>query len=145
MHKNFTKRVQEVVGIANRIAHEYEMDYVGTEHILLAIVREGTGLAWQLLKDKGVTEARLKEEIDRLMKKSMEDTWVFGRLPGTPHYRNVVALAIQQAEKMGAENIGTEHMLLALLKEEGSVAHGALMALNCDFDEIHQAIVNHKS
>ncbi len=143
MHKKFTERVERVVGLANRIAREYELDYVGTEHILLAICREGTGLGWDVLKRRGISEGKLKEEIDRLTKKSMEDTWVFGRLPGSPHFRNVVAAAIEQAESMKADSICTEHILLALLKEKGCVAQAALATLGCDFDGVFRDITGH--
>ena len=70
------------------------------------------------------------------MRKSLEDTWVFGRLPGTPHFRNVVATALEQAEKMETDMLRTEHLVLALLKEEGSVAYEALKSLGCDFDSV---------
>ena len=145
MYTKFTKRVEKVVKLANVIAREYDLDYVGTEHILLAIRREGTGLGSQVLEERGISEARLKEEIDRLTKKSMEDTWVFGRLPGTPHFRNVVAAALEQAEEIKAERLRTEHLLLALLKEKGSVAYNALKALDCTFDNIHAAILERTS
>ena len=145
MYTKFTKRVEKVVKLANVIAREYDLDYVGTEHVLLAIRREGTGLGSQVLEERGISEARLKEEIDRLTKKSMEDTWVFGRLPGTPHFRNVVADALEQAQEIKADRLRTEHLLLALLKEKGSVAYNALHALDCTFDNIHAAILERTS
>jgi ATP-dependent Clp protease ATP-binding subunit ClpC len=141
MYTKFTKRVEEVVKIANTIAREYELDYVGTEHILLALAREGTGLAAKLLAQRGLDEARLKAEVDRLTQKSMEDTWVFGRLPGTPHFRNVVAVALEEAERKQAGLLRTEHLLLALLREQGSVAYNALTNLGCTYDEIDAAII----
>jgi ATP-dependent Clp protease ATP-binding subunit ClpC len=140
MYTKFTKRVEEVVKLANAIAREYELDYVGTEHILLAISREGGGLGAKILVERGLTEAKLKAEVDRITQKSMEDTWVFGRLPGTPHFRNVVAVALDEAERLQAGLLRTEHLLLALLKEEGSVAYNALHSLGCDYKTIAAAV-----
>jgi ATP-dependent Clp protease ATP-binding subunit ClpC len=98
-----------------------------------------------LLTGNGITGSKLKDEVDRLTRKSMEDTWVFGRLPGSPHFRNVVATALEEAEKLNDEKLHTEHLLLALLKEEGSVAYNALRSLGCDYQKIHADIVARKS
>ncbi len=141
MYRKFTERVEKVVKLASVIAREYELDYVGTEHILLALQREGTGRAAQLLEAHGVTADKLKAEVDLLTRKSMEDTWVFGRLPGSPHFRNVIATALEEAEKLNQDKLQTEHLLLALLKEEGSVAYNALHNLGCNFATIHADIV----
>ncbi|MCB9851133.1 MAG: hypothetical protein H6817_10575 [Phycisphaerales bacterium] len=140
MYRKFSERVEKVVKLASKIAREYELEYVGTEHILLAIRRDGTGLGAKVLADRGISEEQLKAEVDKLVKKSMEDTWVFGRLPGTPHFRNVVAAALEQAEKMEADMLRTEHLLLALLKEHGSVAYEALRNLKCDYDSVLAAV-----
>ena len=86
-----SERVAEVIRIANRIAREYDQEYVGTEHLLLAIQREGTGIGAAVLDKHGVTADKLRAEVDRLMRKQMEETWVFGRLPGTPHFKNVMS------------------------------------------------------
>ena len=134
MYTKFTKRVEKVVKLANVIAREYELDYVGTEHVLLAIRREGTGLGSQVLEERGISEARLKEEIDRLTKKSMEDTWVFGRLPGTPHFKQVVGCAIEEAERARDKKVGTEYLLLGLLREKGCVAERAMAKLGLSLE-----------
>lgn len=130
-----SQRVAEVIKLANQIAREYEREYVGTEHVLLAIAREGHGVGAAILKKNGITEAGLKREVDNLIKKQMEETWVFGRLPGTPHFKNVVASAIKQCQDMGAREVCTEHLLLALLLEKGSVAHKALRAVGLSYNE----------
>jgi ATP-dependent Clp protease ATP-binding subunit ClpC len=133
-------RVAEVIKIANQVAREYDRDYVGTEHVLLAISREGTGIGAAILNKHGLTEQRLRTEIDKLIKKQMEETWVFGRLPGTPHFKNVVAQAIKQCQELGAKEVCTEHLLLALLTERGSVAHKCLKALKLTFDQARQDV-----
>jgi len=137
MHPQFTDRVAQVVKLAGAIARERGLEYVGTEHILLAIRQEGGGLGSKLLADRGISLEMLRTEIDKLVQKSMEDTWVFGRLPGSPHFRNVVATALEEAEKTKSSKLRTEHLVLALLKEEGSVACRALRTLGCDYAEVH--------
>jgi ATP-dependent Clp protease ATP-binding subunit ClpA len=134
-------RVAEVIKLANGIAREYEREYVGTEHVLLAIQREGTGIGAAVLAKRGVTAGQLRDEIDKLIKKQMEETWVFGRLPGTPHFKNVVATAIQQCQELGAKEVCTEHLLLALLVEKGSVAHKALKNLGLTREQVRSDIL----
>jgi ATP-dependent Clp protease ATP-binding subunit ClpC len=129
-------RVAEVIKLANAIAREYEQEYVGTEHVLLAIQREGTGVGSALLAQRGITEAKLRAAVDELVKSSLEETWVFGRLPGTPHFKNVIATAIEQCQELKASEVCTEHLLLALLRERGSVAYKALKSLHVSFDDV---------
>ena len=129
MYEHLSKRMEEVVRLANEIAREYELEYVGTEHVLLAILREGTGIGARVLNARGLSEARVKREVDALIKRSMEETWVFGRLPGSPHFKNVMAAAIEAAGELKSPEVCSEHMLLGLLQEDGSVAHAALSKL----------------
>jgi ATP-dependent Clp protease ATP-binding subunit ClpC len=126
-------RVAEIIKIANVIAREYEREYVGTEHVLLAIEQEGKGVGAGVLKKQNVTAKKLRAEIDKLIKKQLEETWVFGRLPGTPHFKNVVANAIKECQDLGAPAVCTEHLLLALLKEKGCVAYEALKAAGVSY------------
>ena len=78
---------------------------------------------------RGLSEARVKREVDALIKRSMEETWVFGRLPGSPHFKNVMAAAIEAAGDLKSQEVCSEHLLLGLLQEDGSVAHAALSKL----------------
>ena len=140
MYEHLCKRVDSVVNLANKIAREYEQEYVGTEHILLAIVQEGTGVGARILLDRGATEERIRAEVDKLIKASLEDTWVFGRLPGTPHFRNVIAQAIEEARKLNNKQVCTEHLLLGLLKERGCVAQEALRRLGFSTRSVREAV-----
>ncbi len=141
MYEKFSPRVDKVVKLANAIAREYDQEYVGTEHVLLGIAREGTGVGARILQDRGISETKLRMEIDTLIKKSLEDTWVFGRLPGTPHFRNVVARAIEQARQLETNEVCTEHLLLALCREEGSVACQALENVGLRHADVKAEIV----
>lgn len=129
MYEHLNKHLASIIKRAHEIAKEYEQEYVGTEHLLLAIAGEGRGVASQVLSDLGATEAKAKAAVDRLIKDSLEDTWVFGRLPGTPHFRNVMAKAIEEARNLGSKEVCTEHLLIGLLLEKGSVGYEALKSL----------------
>lgn len=140
MHRHLSRQADRVIKLAERIAREYEQDYVGTEQILLAIMREGRSVAATILSDRGLDEYNVQAEVDRLIQKRMEDSWVLGRLPGTPHFRNVMAHAIEESDKLAARQVGTEHLLLGLLREPGSVAHTALANLGVTLQEVRTAL-----
>ncbi len=141
MYEHLSRRVDNVIKLANQIAREYEQEYVGTEHILLAIAREGTGMGARILRDHGLTEEKIEAEVRKLIKDSMEDTWVFGRLPGTPHFKNVVAHAIQAARDLKSREVCTEHLLLGLMAEKGSVGYAALKALGISTRTIREDVI----
>jgi len=136
-----SQRVAKVIKVANEVAREYDQEYVGTEHLLLAIQREGSGVGASILAANGIDAYALRNEVDKLVKKRMEETWVFGRLPGTPHFKNVMATAIEQCQQLEAAEVCTEHLLLALLKERGSVAAKALINLGLTFDKLRGDVI----
>ncbi len=143
MYEHLSRRVDHVIRLANKIAREYEQEYVGTEHVLLAIAQEGSGLGARILRGRGATEARIESEVKKLMQKSLEDTWVFGRLPGTPHFKNVVAYAIEEARELKSKEVCTEHLLLGLLAEKGSVAHAALRGLGLSSKIVREDVLRY--
>lgn len=143
MFEKLTPRMRRVIDASQHIARDYEQDYVGTEHLLLAILREGTGLGARILTDQGIGLSKTKEVVDKFIKKSLEDTWVFGRLPGTPHFRNVMATAIEEARQLESKVVCTEHLLLALAREEGSVAYATLDELGIRAGAIRREITKH--
>ena len=111
--QHLDSNARAIVKLADDIAHEYELDYVGTEHILLAILRHNQGLGARVLRELGVAEENARRAVDHLVQRSKEDTWVFGRLPGSPHYRKVIESAIEEANQLEAKLIGSEHLLCA--------------------------------
>lgn len=139
--EKLSPRVDRVVKLANRIAREYEQEYVGTEHVLLAIAREGSGVGARILHHCHLDEDRIRQEVDKLIMSSMEDTWVFGRLPGSPHFKNVVAKAIEEARGLGGKTVCTEHLLLGLLAEKGCVAQRALKTLGLTRRKVREEIM----
>lgn len=130
-----------IVNLANDIAHEYELEYVGTEHVLLAILRHDSGIGARVLRELGVDEQSARAEIDKLVQRAKEDTWVFGRLPGSPHYRRVIELAIEEATQLESNLIGSEHLLLALLREKDTTAQLALHNLGVRLRNCRAAIL----
>lgn len=140
MYERLSPRVDQVIKLANAIAREYEQEYVGTEHVLLAIARENTGLGAKILRDQGANEDRVRAEVDKVIKASLEDTWVFGRLPGSPHFRNVIARAIEEAQGLNSKQVCTEHLLLALLGEKGCVAQAVLKTLGFSAKAVRDTI-----
>ena len=140
MYERLSPALERVIKHANDYAREYAQDYVGTEHLLLGILRDGGNTAASLLAARGVTEAKAREAVDRLIKQSLEDTWVLGRLPGTPNFRNVIATAIEEARQWESREVEPEHLLLALLQEKGSTAYSALTELGVKAGEIRAAL-----
>lgn len=135
-----TRRADQIVKLAKEAAREYGQGYVGTEHLLLGIVREGTGLGARILMDRGATEARVQAEIDKLLKTRMQETWVLGRLPGTPHFKDVLAKASSEARGSGNWQICSVHLLLALLTEKGSTGHKALGAMGISLEIVRKVL-----
>lgn len=133
------------VKLAQSIAYEYGLDYVGTEHILLAILRHNRGTGAAVLKDFNVSEQAVNNEIKDALESRSEDTWVFGRLPGTPHFRNVMVLAQDEAAQLESRQIGSEHLLLALLREAGSTAQRILGKLGVTLENCRQAVLSEPS
>lgn len=118
-----------IVELSNQLAHDDGIEFVGTEHILMAIIRHEKGTGARVLRDYGLDATRVQSALEVLMQAQKEDTWVLGRLPGSPHFRNVMALAIDEATQMESKNIGSEHLLLALLREKDSAAYQVLSKL----------------
>jgi ATP-dependent Clp protease ATP-binding subunit ClpC len=140
MFEHLSIRAQKALDHAKALAYEFNQDYVGTEHVLLGIMKEGRGMGATVLKDHGITYERLEAAIRKLVQAHMEDTWVFGRLPGTPHLMNVVARAIEEAQALKHNYVGTEHLLLGLMDERGSVACTVLSDMGLRHDTIRERI-----
>lgn len=134
MYEKLSKRVEAVIRLARDIARSDEQEYLGTEHVLLAICREGTGVGAQMLNAFNVDEAKLRKQIDVLVKKSLDETLVFGNLPGSPHLKSVVGTAIQLAQQLESKEVCTEHLLLAMFGEKGSVAETVLRNVGMTYD-----------
>jgi ATP-dependent Clp protease ATP-binding subunit ClpC len=127
--KRLNDDARRIIDVANDIAHEYELEYVSTEHVLLAILRTNASVGSRVLHNLGVDEAKARNKVNELVQRAKEDTWVLGRLPGTPHYMNVIERAMDVAEQLEATSIGSEHLLLALFHDKESTGRRALTSL----------------
>lgn len=143
MFEKLTPSLDRIIKLSQSIARDYEQDYVGTEHLLLAMLQENNSMAAEILRDNGVDLSRAKAVVDRLIKSTLEDTWVFGRLPGTPHFRNVMSAAIEEARQLESKFVNPEHMLIALAREEGSVASAALAEMGIKAPLIRSEVNRH--
>ena len=134
-------RADEVIRRVKGVARESAQGFVGTEHLLVGILREGTGLAAQILKGKGITEKKVRAEVDRLAGDRLHDTWVLGGLPGTPNFQEVVSRAVQEARQTGDWQVCTVHLLLALLAVKDSTACRALKSLGVSAGSVRQSLL----
>jgi ATP-dependent Clp protease ATP-binding subunit ClpC len=115
-----TRRAERIIELAKDLAaKENDHDFTGSEHLLLAIVREGSGVGAQLLREQGVTEARVRREIQRLGPAASHETMVVGQQPGTPNYMDVMSRAVQVARGTSRNSsnwqICSVHLLVGLL------------------------------
>lgn len=130
MYGRFTEKAEKAINLSQESAMRLGHSYVGTEHILLGLVREGTGVAARVLLGQGVTEEKILKEIDELI--GTGDNQNQQPLDFTPRTKRVLELALKEARRLGHNYIGTEHLLLALMREGESVAIRILMDLGTD-------------
>lgn len=142
MLRKLSPEADQVVNRAKKIALDYQNEYVGTEHLLLALAQADAGVVRTTLDEQELDVAALRAEVDKLVPQNPEDTWVLGDLPGTPHLRNTVVRALDQAEKLHSDVVEPEHLLLALLAEEGSVAHIVLNACGVDVARVRKHLAD---
>lgn len=138
--RHLNAEAETIIALAKEFARQYGQNYVGTEHLLLAILGDDECGAAKVLAGFSVDQDRAKEKIDELIKERLQETWVMGRLPGTPHYRDVIARAAEQAKGSGNWQVKSEHMLLALLTEKNSIGCKALEALGVDASAVRKAL-----
>ncbi len=133
---NLTQRAQRVMELAKQIAGEHGLGYFGTEHLLLGILREGTSIAAAALNALGADEKRTRVVVDQLVQDRLEETWVVGRLPGTPHYRDVLSKAESFAKGTGNWQVCSVHLLMGLLQETESIGFRALAKMGLTKESI---------
>ena len=126
MFKKFTDRGRKVMALANQEAQRFNHKYIGTEHILLGLVKEGSGVGANVLKNLDVDLRKVRLEVEKLVKSGPE-TVTMGKLPQTPRAKKVIEYAIEEMEAFNHEHVGTEHLLLGLLREQNGVAAQVLM------------------
>ena len=141
MFERFTDRARKVMALANQEAQRFNHEYIGTEHILLGLVKEGSGVGANVLKNLGVDLRRVRLEVEKLVKSGPEVV-TMGKLPQTPRAKRVIEYAIEEARNLNHNYVGTEHLLLGLLREQEGVAAQVLMNLGLKLEDVREEVLN---
>ncbi len=141
MFERFTDRARKVMALANQEAQRFNHEYIGTEHILLGLVKEGSGVGANVLKALGVDLRKVRLEVEKLVKQGPEMV-TMGKLPQTPRAKKVIEYAIEEARNLNHNYVGTEHLLLGLLREHDGVAAQVLRNLGLKLEEVREEVLN---
>ena len=140
MFNRFTERARRVILLAKEEAKRFNHDYIGTEHLLLGLIREGEGVAAAVLMSLGLDPSKIRTEVERLVQPNPSGS-VSGDIPFTPKAKKAIELAMEEARQLGHNYIGTEHLLLGLIKEGEGVASEVLLNLGLDADKVKDEVM----
>jgi len=140
MFNRFTERARKVILLAKEEAKRFNHDYIGTEHILLGLIREGEGVAAAVLQNLGLSSDQIRLEVEKLVQLG-PSTIVSGDIPFTPKAKKVIELAMDEARNLGHNYIGTEHLLLGLIREGEGIAAQVLVNLGLDLGKVRQEVM----
>ena len=138
MHDKFTERVRKVIYLAREEAARLQHDYIGTEHLLLGVIREGEGIAATVLNNLGVDLDQHPPGGREHGLASSGGTMTIGEIPFTPRAKRVLELAVEEARSLGHNYVGTEHLLLGLIREGEGVAAKVLLELGVDRKRVRE-------
>ncbi len=139
MFGRFTERARKVLSLAEQMAAKLNHNYVGTEHILMGLVKESEGVAAKVLSRKNITEEKVTEKVTNMVGRGKQKTT--GSIALTPRCKKVLNLSMDEARRLGHNYIGTEHILLGLLREGEGVAVRILSLLDGDLTDIKKTII----
>ncbi len=137
---NFTPRAQQVLALARKEADRFNHNFVGTEHLLLGLIKLGQGVAVNVLQKMGLDLETVRQEVEK-QSKAGPDIKQVGNIPYTPRVKKVLALASKEAKALNHTYVGTEHILLGLLREGDGVAAKVLKELDIDIEAVRQEIL----
>src|SRR5438045_4599223 len=141
MYERFTDRARKVMQLANQEAQRFYHEYIGTEHILLGLIKEGGGIGATVLKNLEVDPRKLRLEVEKIVQ-SGPDMVTMGKLPQTPRAKKVIEYSIEEARNLNHNYVGTEHLLLGLLREQEGVAAQVLMNLGLKLEDVREEVLN---
>ncbi len=141
MFNKFTKRAQKVIVLAQKESRKLNHDYVGTEHILLGLLSLNEGVAAEALKTLGVEKDKLRRRIIEMVGEG-DNILLSGERPMTPRAKRVLSLAVKEANELGHNFVGTEHILLGLIREEEGVANRVLAGAGLSREKVRKAVIN---
>ncbi len=137
MHDKFTERVRKVMYLAREEAARLQHDYIGTEHLLLGVIREGEGIAATVLNNLGLDLDAIRQAVESMVA-STGGTLTIGEIPFTPRAKRVLELSVDEARQLGHNYVGTEHLLLGLIREGEGVAARVLLELGVDRKKVRE-------
>ena len=141
MYERFTDRARKVMQLANQEAQRFNHEYIGTEHILLGLVKEGSGVAANVLKNLDIDLRRIRLEVEKIVQAG-PDMVTMGKLPQTPRAKKVIEYSIEEARNLNHNYVGTEHLLLGLLREQEGVAAQVLINLGLKLEDVREEVLN---
>ena len=140
MTYKFTNSAEKAIEFANDIATSLGHNYIGTEHILYGLVKEGSGVAAKVLENQNITEEAVLKEIEELIGRE-ENSQTDGTIGFTPRTKRVIENAFREARKLGSDYIGTEHILIGIMREGDSIAVRIMLDLNVNPQKLYNEIV----
>ena len=140
MFERLTDRAKKIMALANQEAQRFNHEYLGTEHILLGLVKEGSCVGAQVLKNLKIDLRQVRTKVEELIKKGPEMA-VMGNLPKTPRAKKVIEYAIEEARNLKHGWVGSEHLLLGLLREQDGVAAQVLIALGLNLEKVRKEVL----
>ena len=140
MFDRFTDRAKKVMNLARQEAQRFNHEYLGTEHILLGLVQEGSGVAANVLRNMQIDLAKIRTEVEKLVKTGPSMV-TMGQLPFTPRAKKVLELSMEEAGNLGHNYIGTEHLLLGLIKENEGIAAKVLTNLGVKLEDVREEVL----
>jgi ATP-dependent Clp protease ATP-binding subunit ClpA len=139
MFERFTDRARRVVVLAQEEARMLNHNYIGTEHILLGLIHEGEGVAAKALESLGISLEAVRQQVEEIIGQGQQAP--SGHIPFTPRAKKVLELSLREALQLGHNYIGTEHILLGLIREGEGVAAQVLVRLGADLNRVRQQVV----
>src|SRR5688572_18097757 len=139
MFERFTDRARRVVVLAQEEARMLNHNYIGTEHILLGLIHEGEGVAAKALESLGISLDGVRQQVEEIIGQGQQAP--SGHIPFTPRAKKVLELSLREALQLGHNHIGTEHILLGLIREGEGVAAQVLVKLGADLNRVRQQVI----
>ena len=139
MFERFTDRARRVVILAQEEARVLGHDHIGTEHILLGLIHEGEGVAAKALESLGISLDAVRQQVEEIIGQGQQAP--SGHIPFTPRAKKVLELSLREALQLGHNYIGTEHILLGLIREGDGVAAQVLVKLGADLNRVRQQVI----
>src|SRR5947209_18026297 len=141
MYERFSDRARKVMQLANQEAQRFNHEYIGTEHILLGLIKEGSGVAANVLKNLDIDLRKIRLEVEKIVQ-SGPSMVTMGKLPQTPRAKKVIEYSIEEARNLNHNYVGTEHLLPGLPREQEGLAAQVPMNLGLTPEDVREEVLN---